>query len=78
MRWSTSRGSKSDAASSPTWFIATDGDCLSRFRLEQLEDGVLLTQDLLLLLEHLQLPHIHRVQRRQGQVIGFRPGVLAG
>lgn len=64
-----------------TWSIATDGDgsaCLSSFRLEQFEDGLLLLEDLLLLLEHLQLPHVHRVQRGKGQVIGFGPRVLTG
>jgi hypothetical protein len=35
-------------------------------------------EDLLLLLEQLQLPDVHRVQRGEGLVICLGPRVLAG
>src|SRR5207248_6958404 len=45
---------------------------------QQLQDLALLVEDPPLLLEHLQLPHVHRVQRGQREVVGLGACVLAG
>lgn len=49
---------------------ATNVNCLvfglGSLRLQQLQDHLLPVEDFLLLLEHLQLSHIHGAQRCQG------------
>ena len=44
--------------------------------LDQVQDRTLLVEHLALLLQHLQLLDVDRVQRRQGDVVGLGSGVL--
>src|SRR5437660_2929378 len=86
--WSTSSLASSRGWLSRVAFRYAPGACGSAtrfdrrhrdsFLLEQVQDLPLLEQHRTLLLEHLELLHVDGVERRQGDVIGLSPRVLAG